>query len=210
MDALVAYAPTFAAVFLVTLIGWATPGPNMLAVASSAVTHGRRAGVTTGLGIAAGGVLWAGLAVAGVGVVFETLPVFFLILKLLGAAYLIWMGLRLFRANRAAVEATTAPPRPFWFGLGVVLTNPKAILFHGALLAAMVPADAPVWLLFAIVAWTQGLAAINHAITAHIFSTRLARHGFDRLGGWANRVFGSIFIALGGAVIWQSLRRTGE
>ncbi len=67
MEELIAYAPTFAAVFLVTLIGWATPGPNMLAVASSAVTHGRRAGVITGLGISVGGVLWAGLPGGGRG-----------------------------------------------------------------------------------------------------------------------------------------------
>ncbi|MEJ6391776.1 LysE family translocator [Gymnodinialimonas sp. 2305UL16-5] len=204
------YASTFATLTLIGLIGWATPGPNMAAVASAAVSQGRGAGILTGLGISVGGLLWAGLAVTGVGVVFETLPTLFLILKLAGAAYLIWLGLRMFRRHPSpGIVLNTVPSRDFWFGMGVVLTNPKAVLFHGALLAAIVPVGAPMWLLVAIVIWTQTQAALAHAVTAHLFSRQRVQAVFTRLGAWTNRLFGAVFVALGGAVIWQSLRRTG-
>jgi len=199
------------AVTLVNLAGWASPGPNMAAVASVATGQGWRKGATVGLGVASAGLIWAVLAMLGVSGLFQALPALFLSLKLAGGAYLIWLGLRRVQATTGAI-ALKAPRRlsglqAFRLGCLVMLTNPKAVLFYGAVLAAIVPQDAPFWLMGLIIAWSQLMGAVLHGATAAAFSTRFATRAQGRAGLWIDRGFGGVFIALGAGVLWQSLRR---
>lgn len=64
-------AAVLASIILVNVLAWLTPGPNMLAVMSAAMAHGRRAGLMTGFGLAAAATIWAALAMLGVAVLFE-------------------------------------------------------------------------------------------------------------------------------------------
>ncbi|GIT91668.1 threonine efflux protein [Jannaschia pagri] len=200
--------PVFAAVALVNVLGWLTPGPNMLIVAAASLSGGRGHGIITGCGVAAGGLIWASLAVLGVGLIFETLPTLFTWLKVAGGLYLMWLGWRSWRsAPVAATPDAQAPRGGFWTGLAVNLTNPKAMLFHGAVLAAVVPVGASPWLLVAIVVFAQVQATLQHALTAVLFATPVAGRVFGALGRWTNRLFGTIFAGLGAGLVWQALRR---
>ena len=209
IETLLAYAPTFGAVLLVNLLGWMSPGPNMMVVASSALSQGTRAGIVTGCGVALGGLVWASLAVLGVGLVFEALPALFMLLKIAGGGYLIWLGVRHWRrAMRGQPPgAASGEGRAFARGLAVVLTNPKAILFFGAVFSAVIPADAPVWLLLVLLAVSQIQSILQHAITAALFGSRAARAGWRGAGASAERAVGAVFVALGAGVIWHTLRR---
>ena len=92
-----------------------SPGPAFLALVRSALTGGRAEGFTCALGLATGSLLWCVLAVLGLTAVFALVPWAYLALKLLGAAYLIWFAVTLWRHAAAAIprgvsRGSTADP----------------------------------------------------------------------------------------------------
>ncbi|MHA1127680.1 MAG: LysE family translocator [Alphaproteobacteria bacterium] len=195
---------------LILILGWLSPGPNMLAVISASVSNGRRSGITVGLGLAVGGALWATLAVTGVVTVFELFPSMVLTLRLGGAAYLIWLGIKTLRKSFTPLTAYQSDLQgweAFRTGFIVTMTNPKAALFFGSILTAFVPLNASAWLLTAIVAIAllQGFA--GHAITATVFSTTLAVNAFQKASRTINTLFGTIFCAIGIGVAYDALKR---
>lgn len=104
--------PAVLTVFLVYLAGVVIPGPNFVAVVHKAVAASRSEALALVAGIVLVNLLWATCAIAGIGVVFATFPWAALFVKVLGAAYLMWFGLRLllnagkthFHSNEAASE----------------------------------------------------------------------------------------------------------
>lgn len=126
------------------------PGPSVLFVLGRSIAYGRRAGVLSVLGNALGTVP-AVLAVAfGVGALVAASAVAFTALKLIGAAYLVWLGVQAIRHrnDHAAPEAgtPTGAGRLLWQGFVVGATNPKTIAFFVAVLPQFVdPTTGPVW-----------------------------------------------------------------
>jgi len=173
-------------VLLINILSWLTPGPNMLAVISASMNNGRHAGIMTGLGLNLGGFIWASAAVMGVVTLFELFPHMVFAFKLLGAAYLLWLGLRALR-NAWQGEQTSLPVgtssqqghKAFRTGFVVMLTNPKAALFFGSILTAFVPADSAVWLSAAIVAICVVVGLVGHCITATVFSSPMIVQKFQ-------------------------------
>lgn len=206
------YLNTIGVILIVNLLGWITPGPNMLAVMSASLSHGRAQGLKLALGLSIGATLWAGLAVAGAATMFDLFPRAMLMLKLVGAGYLIWLGCKSLaaaaRRQEVVVAAEPAPGRGLRQGLIVSLTNPKAALFWGSVMTTAVPAGAPGWFLVLIVAFCGALAICLHSITATVFSTGQAMRVFSRAKRAITACFGMVFIALGGAVSWSVLRRS--
>ena len=212
-----------AAIVAVNFAAWITPGPNMIAVISAAVSAGRRAGLASGMGLALGAVIWAGLALAGVTVLFEIFPNVALALRLLGAAYLFWLGLKALRAA-VADDCTALHPTgalagrgvltergvlkgAFLTGLSVSLTNPKAALFFGSILTAFVPLAATDAYLVGVVALCGLLAVCFHSTTAFVFSTPFAVQKFNAARRRITAGFGIVFSGLGVAVAYDALRR---
>jgi threonine/homoserine/homoserine lactone efflux protein len=206
-----------AAIVAVNFAAWITPGPNMIAVISAAVTAGRRAGLATGMGLALGAVIWAGLALAGVTVLFEIFPNVALTLRLLGAAYLFWLGLKALQAAVADDCNALHPTGPlagqdvlkgaFLTGLSVSLTNPKAALFFGSILTAFVPPAATDVYLVGVVALCGLLAVCFHSTTAFVFSTPFAIQKFNAARRRITAGFGMVISGLGLAVAYDALKR---
>lgn len=114
------------------------PGPNSLYVMTIASRLGVAAGYRGACGVFVGDAVLMGLAAAGTASLLKTTPALFMLVKYIGAAYLVWMGLGLLRAAWArwrglAPVTPTAPEadgsRPFRTALLISLMNPKAILF---------------------------------------------------------------------------------
>lgn len=124
------------------------PGPDTVLVTKNAVLHGRRAALGTSLGVNAGLVIWTVAAALGVAAVVRESALAFTVLKLLGAAYLIWLGVQaLHAARRRSVHDTPHPGRPnasvgarlgFRQGLLSNLGNPKIAVFFTGLLPQFV------------------------------------------------------------------------
>ena len=199
---------------LVNLLAWLTPGPNMLAVISASLCNGRRSGILTGLGLASGGVVWACLAMMGVTALFELFPDVVFSLRILGAAYLLWLGYKALKNAVAASDATLSlhhssliGRKAFARGFAVSATNPKAALFFGSILTAFVPAGAPFWLLIAIIALSGAIGVIGHTITATVFSTRAVVDRFQAANRAITGIFGLLFAGLGLGVAYHAFRK---
>lgn len=197
---------TILALITINMLAWLTPGPNMLVIISAA-TKSRRDGYLTALGVGFGGVIWGLLAVSGVAIVFQLFPKFALALRLLGAGYLIWLGLKAWQSSAPLGALSRATPAPFKTGLMVMMTNPKAVLYFGSILTAFVPPHAPLWVLLLIVAMGSMQAIAQHFITATLFSAPPVQRWFKATHRLLHRLFGTLYIALGLGVAVDAYRK---
>jgi threonine/homoserine/homoserine lactone efflux protein len=121
------------------------PGPGVLFVVGRALSHGRRTALATACGHAAGNYMVAALVAIGLGAILQRSAQVFLIVKLAGAVYLVWLGIHAFRHRKdlaSALDVAAQAPRggwrSAWDGFLVGLTNPKAYILFGAVLPQFV------------------------------------------------------------------------
>lgn len=126
----------------------ATPGQDMIYVITRSLAQGRFAGLCSAVGVCIGILVHTALAAFGVGAILQASDSLFLLLKLAGAAYLVYLGLRMILSRDAARFDTTArtrlaPLALVWQGILSNVTNPKIVLFFFAFLPQFVsPASA--------------------------------------------------------------------
>jgi threonine/homoserine/homoserine lactone efflux protein len=119
-----------------------TPGPDMLYVAARSTSEGRRAGVVSALGIGAGTLVHIAALALGLSALLAAVPLLYDAVRLAGAAYLVWLGLR--ALLRPAAQSDDAPPPPaslatiFRQGVVTNVLNPKVALFFLAFLPQFV------------------------------------------------------------------------
>jgi threonine/homoserine/homoserine lactone efflux protein len=180
------------------------PGPDMALVARNVFRHGRAAGYATSLGICTGILGWAVAAALGIATILATSSVAFTVLKLAGAAYLIWLGISTLRSrDDVAPDRPDGPPtlpaRQAWLqGLISSLLNPKLGVFFLTLLPQFIAPGEPAALRalqLAIVFDLIGLAWLL------VYSAMLAAIG-DALGRTGPRRFirwvsGTVLVGLG-------------
>ncbi|MBH0780571.1 LysE family translocator [Nocardia bovistercoris] len=129
-----------------------TPGPNMMYLVSRTVSQGRRAGLVSLSGVAAGFAVYLAAATAGITAVFAVVPGLYVAVKVAGAAYLLWLAWQAVRPGGVSVFAPSALPadptrRLFTMGLFTNLLNPKLAVMYMALIPQFVALDAGrVWL----------------------------------------------------------------
>jgi threonine/homoserine/homoserine lactone efflux protein len=181
-----------------------TPGPTMLMCLTNAVNHGPRSAMTSVAGAATALLAVMALSAAGLGALLTASEAAFTLLKVLGAAYLIWLGVRTFRSDAVlAVGAATPPRRSFYLqGLLVGASNPKAVLFFAAFFPQFLDPGRPVAPQFAILALTFMVleftvltlcAAGVGRLVPLLTSSNTVR--------WINRVCGSLLALMGGALL---------
>ncbi|MBI1205785.1 MAG: LysE family translocator [Azospirillum sp.] len=181
----------------------AIPGPTVLLVVSYALSHGRRVAFATVAGVALGDFTAMTASLLGLGAVLAASAALFTALKWLGAAYLVWLGVKLWRApvrrTAEAVEAdVTAPRRIFLHAYAVTALNPKGMVFFVAFLPQFLdPAGALLPQLMIFEATFLTLATLNataYALTAAAARRSIARPAVQRA---VNRVGGSLLIGAG-------------
>lgn len=116
-----------------------TPGPNMIYVVSRSITQGRRAGLISLTGVAAGFVAYVCAAAVGLSAVFAAVPALYVGVKLAGACYLGWLAWQAVRPGGVSLFAPVelphdSPRRLFTMGLLTNLLNPKAAILYASLL----------------------------------------------------------------------------
>ncbi|MGZ9809298.1 LysE family translocator [Pseudoroseicyclus sp. H15] len=175
------------------------PGPTVLLVLSYAISQGRRVALATVAGVALGDLVAMSASLAGLGALVLASAELFTLLKWVGAAYLVYLGIRLFRsapeASLGQLEGTpTATPRKvFAHAAAVTALNPKSIVFFIAFVPQFINPGARLAPQFGLlVATFVGLAAINalaYALLADRLRARIARPSvlpvLTRIGGGA-------------------------
>ncbi len=124
----------------------AVPGPTVTVIIANALRHGTGAGLLNVAGTQAGLLVLIAALAAGLAAVAEQMAWLFEIVRWVGAAYLIWLGIQMWRSMGALAEATAAPSPSglFWQGFLVILSNPKALVFFGAFIPQFVDPSGPV------------------------------------------------------------------
>ncbi len=187
------------------------PGPTVLLVLSYALSQGRRVALASAAGVALGDLVAMTASLLGLGALVLASATLFTVLKWAGAAYLIWMGIKLLRAPRSegldtVATAATTPRRVFGHTAAVTALNPKSIAFFIAFVPQFVTVGAPLAPQFAIlIATFVGLAALN-ALTFALLADRL-RMTIKRPSviTWLTRGGGVALVGMG--VMTATLRR---
>ncbi|GHB02130.1 LysE family translocator [Modicisalibacter luteus] len=191
----------FVAIAAVSIL---SPGPAFLVAVRNGMAGGMRRVALSSLGNISGLLLLASAAVLGLGVVLTTSEVLFTALKLCGAGYLIYLGVRQWRQPSLVVTRPTAPThgraraRVFSEGLLVAISNPKAILFFTALFPQFLDPQLPLVPQFTLMVGTFMALSFVTLMTYGSLARQIARWlGSAKQARWVNRFVGSAFIGLG-------------
>ena len=191
--------------YLVAAIGLSlTPGPNSLLALTHGALHGHRRTLYTVAGGALGFVMVIALSMLGIGALLQASASALLVLKWLGGAYLVWLGIQLWRAPPLQLQAVAGAPFPrrsqlFRQGLFAAVSNPKALLFYGAFLPQFLDPTRSLWLQFAVMAGTFALIECVVEVLLARMAHRI-RPMLERFGKRFNRICGGAFAAMGVAL----------
>ena len=194
------------AFFLATSIFAYMPGPSTLYAAAQTIAGGQRAGWFAALGIHIGGYVHVLAAAFGLAVLFKAIPILYVGLKLGGAAYLIWLGFKMFMSKVSLGKADLmldekSPRKAFWESVTVEVLNPKTAIFYLAFLPQFTDPNAgsAIWVQLLILGTIVNImfssadamcVVLAHKVTAYFKGSGSANRIAQRLGG-------SILIALG-------------
>jgi homoserine/homoserine lactone efflux protein len=120
------------------------PGPTVTVIIANSLRHGTSAGLMNVLGTQAGFLIWLAIAALGLGAAIEVMGVWFDVLRYAGAAYLVWLAIRLFRSKGdLAVAVDRARPNGSFFlqGFIVIISNPKMLVLFGAMIPPFITPD---------------------------------------------------------------------
>lgn len=183
-----------------------TPGPDTAYIVGRSVQFGWRSGVAAAFGISTGCLVHVFAAAIGLSAVLAASSVAFFVIKLIGAAYLVFIGVKMILARPARVTqepATTfsmSSRQVFWQGALTNVLNPKVALFFLAFLPQFVDATAPskpvAFIALGIIFIMTGtLWGLGVAVFAAQAAGRVRRSGRAML--WINRALGLVFIGMG-------------
>jgi len=206
------HSPSFAAFLLASFLLAITPGPGVIYLLTRTLAGGRRVGLAAVVGVAAGNFANACLASLGLAALMATSVLAFTVVKLAGAAYLFYLGIRLLKAPAPIPDTVTSPgagadptpggdssPRPLRApssslgscrdGFLVALLNPKTALFFAALLPQfLLPDQAPLPQSLLLAGVFVGMALCTDTLyvcAAHVAAQRLRGRLESRVGRYA-------------------------
>ena len=185
-----------------------SPGPNGLLALTHGALHGRRKALYTIFGGAAGFVVVIALSMFGIGALLKTSLVWLTVLKWIGGAYLVWLGIQVWRSPPIGLDAQAAfEPRNggslFRQGALSALTNPKGILFFAAFLPQFIDPARSLVAQFAIMAGTFALIEIGTELFIASMAHRVSPW-LRRVGKRFNQACGGVFVAVGIALPLRS------
>ena len=192
--------------FVATAIFACVPGPGMLYAAAQTIAGGLRAGWWSAAGLHIGGYAHILAAAFGLAVLLEAVPALYAIVKLMGAAYLIWLGIKLFRSAKPAVASAPQPEfvtrrRALRDSVTVSVLNPKTALFYLAFLPQFtdISATLPVWgQILVLGTIVNVMFSVTDAVCV-LVSQRMTRLllASEAANRFARRIGGGILVALG-------------
>ncbi|ALM52233.1 LysE family translocator [Halomonas huangheensis] len=183
-----------------------SPGPDMAFILGQTARYGKRGGYAAMFGVWSGATVHVAMAALGLSAILMTSAVAFSVVKWIGAAYLVWLGIQALRARPSSAEQV--PPEVaqcrqrdiYRQGIMISLLNPKVAIFFLAFLPQfVVPGAGPVSLQLAL----HGMLIIAVAAIIEpplvLAGARIATalRGSSRLGLWCERGLGALFVALG-------------
>ena len=200
---------TWLAYTFVTATFLLIPGPTILLVISYSLIRGRQAVFALLLGVGLGDIVAMILSFIGVGLLLQTVTIAFQFLKWIGAAYLIWLGIRMWRSASESMELSAITDNKVWHAImanAFVITalNPKSIVFFLAFLPQFINSEKP----FITQSLILGSTFLILAIISVLFYSMLAsftgqQMQLSLIHRWTNRIGGSLLIGAGGMIAFN-------
>lgn len=193
----------FAVITVVHLLAAASPGPDFAYVTRQSLVHGRRAGLLASAGIALGLAIHIVYSAAGLAAVIAHSVHWMTAIKLLGGAYLLYLGIMGLRARRNPSLAETtrdlpvSAPRQVLGGFLCNAFNPKAPIYFLALFTVVLSPGLPLPTLLAYGAWIMALQFLWFSLVALVFAHPAVRERLLAVRHWIDRAFGAAMVALG-------------
>lgn len=188
----------------INILAILSPGPDFAITLRNTLARGIRAGVLTALGIACGLSVHVAYTLAGLSVVIAQSAVLFTIFKVLGAAYLIWIGAQALRAQprRESDPSADTPPAmrgrtAFLSGFLTNILNPKVALYFLALFTQVIDPETSLIEKSLYGATMMLETALVFSTIALLVGQPPMRRAYQRAAHWIDRVLGVVFIGLG-------------
>lgn len=201
------------AVVTLTLLAVISPGPDFAMVSRNSLGGSRAAGLYCTLGIGLGVLVHVGYTLIGVGLLIQRSLWLFTLLKFIGAAYLIYLGVQMYR-HAAAAPAHTATPAPHigdWralkTGFLTNVLNPKTTVFIVSLFMQVVNPQSPLWLQIGYGLFISLAHLLWFGAVALFFSAPGVSARFLRLRRGIDRLFGGLLITFGALLALSNLNR---
>lgn len=190
-------------------VGVVIPGPNFVAVAHKAVSGTRSDAFALVAGIVMVNLFWATCAIFGIGIVFAVFPWVAFGVKLAGAGYLIWFGLKLVASASARAKAQSPSSiasgfrSAFLQGVATNIANPKSIAFFAAIFSTAAPTHVSAPTFLAMLATVGLTATCWYGAVAQFLSNAVVATAYRGAKRWIDRGCGALIIVLG---VRQALR----
>lgn len=186
---------------LVHLLAAASPGPDFVLVAQQTLRHGRKAGIYCSIGIALGLSVHIAYTTAGLAVLLGQSSAYLIVIKLVAASYLIYLGVKGLRSQSLTLKGKTLAPsnlrKAVTYGFICNASNPKAPLYFLSVFTLVLSPKMPLsdilliggWLMFIQLAWFSSVALF---LSTSSISTRFQQYGhwIDRIAGLVMALFG--------------------
>jgi RhtB (resistance to homoserine/threonine) family protein len=200
------------AVVTITILAVISPGPDFAMVSRNSLLLSRRAGLLTALGIGGGVLVHVAYTILGVGLLIQQSIWLFNALKILGAGYLIYLGIKMLRAKPSAGPAAT--PAAALSDIAALRTgfltnalNPKTTVFVVSLFMQVVQPSTPLPTQLGYGAFISAAHIIWFALVALFFSAAGIRDRILAIRHWIDRIFGGLLIGFGLLLARASIAR---
>jgi RhtB (resistance to homoserine/threonine) family protein len=196
------YSGEFIALASIHFLAVVAPGPDFAVTVSQSVRFGRKIGFYTALGIGAGISVHVVYTLLGVGALIHSWPSLMIAAKVLGGAYVLYLGIQLLRAKSKPISDTEitsinngqTPWKAYVTGFLTNATNPKATLFFLAIFTTIVSTTTPIRIQMLYGVWMCSVNAIWFILVSALFSSPKVREIFLRLGHWFERLMGLVLV----------------
>jgi RhtB (resistance to homoserine/threonine) family protein len=186
--------------FLVLVV----PGPNFLLVVRESVAVSRRNGIFTSSGISFGTLIYVSFGFLGFIAIISQSAMLFYAMKMIGAAYLIYLGIQAWRSGdkdilveNSSKEKQSTLCDSFILGAITTLSNPKAALFFLMFFTTLMPPDMPLYMKIFVIIYLVIAEWLWYVMLAMTFSLNPVQQGYRRIKRYVNYVFGGLFVYLG-------------
>ncbi|MGY5450318.1 LysE family translocator [Agarivorans sp. MS3-6] len=205
------YWAEFLTVILVHLLAVASPGPDLAVVLKNSVSVGRRAAIFTSLGVGSGIMVHVIYCLLGIGLIISQSIWLFNLIKWLGAAYLVWIGIQGLRAKPQNADNITVSRNLVLSDKGAFLSgfmtnglNPKATLFFLSLFTVVISPSTPTLVQLGYGIYMVAATALWFMMVSWLFSTQRVRAKFLQIGHWFDRTMGLVLVSLGIRLLFSS------
>jgi RhtB (resistance to homoserine/threonine) family protein len=202
-----------AAILGAVLIGAISPGPSFVMVLRTSIALSRGDGLAAAIGMGLGGAVFGTAALVGLTALLAQVEWLYMVLKLAGGAYLIYLAIRIWRGARqplaipetAAFKSTTLR-RSFSVALMTQLSNPKTAVAYASVFAALLPPQVPAWMIMILPPMIFLVETFWYAVVTFVFSSQHPRSLYMRAKAWIDRVTALVIGGLGLRLIYETAK----